>query len=243
MRIRTDTTLDKDCVLKATVQVCTACMVMSSLTTCVNFNTPPLAHVCPFKAFKLHSVEPTTAAHVPSQPDPEKASALPVILARHWALEWAPTVVRQIGRSVRIHEISHCVLLLLSSLLLRCPCFAHCCHDPFIVRSASNFSSFPWLHSVCASVSMFTINTDICLLLFLVSVAVSEIASPSLHRISVYLSRVSVHISRPLCASELQPFTRSITSFVSLHLVVECGIHGLVEYESRYLNNIAVLKQ
>ena len=43
MRIRTDTTLDQDCVLKATVQVCTACMVVSLLTTRMNFNTPPLA--------------------------------------------------------------------------------------------------------------------------------------------------------------------------------------------------------
>ena len=33
MRIRTDTTIDQDCVLKATVQVCTGCMVVSFLTT------------------------------------------------------------------------------------------------------------------------------------------------------------------------------------------------------------------
>ena len=45
-------------------------------------------------------------------------------------------------------------------------CFAHCCHDPFIVRSASNLSTIPWFHSVCASVSMFAI-TDNCLFLFL----------------------------------------------------------------------------
>ena len=38
VRIRTDTTLDQDCVLKATVQVCTACMIVSLLTTCMNFN-------------------------------------------------------------------------------------------------------------------------------------------------------------------------------------------------------------
>ena len=64
VRIRTDTTLDQDCVLKATVfvctsctvclratvQVCTACMDVSLLTICVNFNTPPLAQVAPFDA-------------------------------------------------------------------------------------------------------------------------------------------------------------------------------------------------
>ena len=91
-------------------------------------------HVCQLKAFKL--------AHDPSQPGPEKASAFPVILARLWALDWALKVVRQIGRSVSIHEMSHCLLLLLCSLLLRCPCFAHCCHDPFSVRSALNSSTF-----------------------------------------------------------------------------------------------------
>ena len=42
---------------------------------------------------------------------------------------------------------------------------------------------------------------------------------------------------------KLQPITRSIIDLVSLNLVVECGIHGPVEYQSRNLNNIAVLKQ
>ena len=37
VRIRTDTTLDQDCALKATVQVCTACMDVSLWTTCMNF--------------------------------------------------------------------------------------------------------------------------------------------------------------------------------------------------------------
>ena len=128
-------------------------------------------HVCQLNAFKLQSVEATTTARVPSQPGPEKASALSVILARQWALDWALKVIRQIGRSVSIHEISYCLLLLLCSLLLLCPCFDNCCHDPFIVRSASNCSTFLRFHSVCASVSMFTINSDnfLFLLLFLVS--------------------------------------------------------------------------
>ena len=38
VRTRTDATLDQDCVLKVTVQVCTACMVVSLLTTRMNFN-------------------------------------------------------------------------------------------------------------------------------------------------------------------------------------------------------------
>ena len=35
------------------------------------------------------------------------------------------------------------------------------------MRSASNLSTVPWFHSVCASVSMFTIITDNCLFPFL----------------------------------------------------------------------------
>ena len=49
VRKRTDTTLDQDCVLKANVQVCTACMIVSLLTTCLNLNTPPLAQAAPFR--------------------------------------------------------------------------------------------------------------------------------------------------------------------------------------------------
>ena len=45
--IRTDTTLDQDCVLKTTVQLCTACMIVL-LTTCLNLNTP-LAQIAPFR--------------------------------------------------------------------------------------------------------------------------------------------------------------------------------------------------
>ena len=46
-------------------------------------------------------------------------------------------VLRQVRRPVNFHEISHCLLLLLCSLPLLFA-LAHCCHDPFIVRSASN---------------------------------------------------------------------------------------------------------
>ena len=35
VRTKTDTTIDQDCVLKALVQVCAACMIVSLLTTCL----------------------------------------------------------------------------------------------------------------------------------------------------------------------------------------------------------------
>ena len=67
VRIRTDTTLDQDCVLKATVQVCTACMIMSLLTTCLNFNTPPLAQVAPFRCKIRESNAGSTTGHKTQQ--------------------------------------------------------------------------------------------------------------------------------------------------------------------------------
>ena len=101
-RIRTDTTLDQDCVLKATVFVYTSRTVcleatvqelysvhVSWLTTDMNFNTPPLVQIAPFDArfasqarkkahlpTQLQSVEASTTARVPSQLGAEKASAL-----------------------------------------------------------------------------------------------------------------------------------------------------------------------
>ena len=59
---------------------------------------------------------------------------------------------------------------------------------------------------------MFTINTDNCP----VSVSVSELVFPS-----------------PLCNhTESADLTPDPLSTIRLHLVVECGIHGLVEYQS-----------
>ena len=69
---------------------------------------------------------------------------------------------------------------------------------------------------------MFTINTDNCLFLFLISVSVSV--------------SVCVH-------TESADLTPDPSSARRLHLVVECGIHGLVKYQSCNLNNIAVLRQ
>ena len=60
VRIRTDTARDQDCVLKATVQVCAACMIVSLLTTCLNLNTSPLALVTPFRCKIRESNEEVT---------------------------------------------------------------------------------------------------------------------------------------------------------------------------------------
>ena len=142
VRKRTDTTLDQDCVLKATVQVCAACMVVSLLTTCMNFNTPPLAQIAPFPRLptdsrlynsklawtlgQLHldhsgvSKRPHWLVYNHSH-GPEKVSALSVILARPLSVILARhlflKVVRQVRRPVNLHEIWYCLLLLLCSLL------------------------------------------------------------------------------------------------------------------------------
>ena len=93
-----------------------------------------------------------------TQHGPEEASALSVILARHWASKiCSPNkATSQFSRNF--------ALLVALALLLALP---PCCHDPSILRNASNLSTIFWFHSVCASVSMFTINTDNCVVLFL----------------------------------------------------------------------------
>ena len=106
-------------------------------------------------------------------------------------------------------------LLLLCSLL--CSCFAHCCHDPFIVRSASNLSTVPWFHSVCASVSMFTI-IDNCLFLFLF--------------LGRYLDtpRASVQTSRPLHLHRSKPprvHTKSVYVRTKSAFLLRCAQHRI----------------
>ena len=68
VRIRTITALDPDCVLKATVQVCTACMVVSLLTTCMNFNKNQKSKKSEKKQWKkkrgLQRVPPETAQNM-----------------------------------------------------------------------------------------------------------------------------------------------------------------------------------
>ena len=58
-------------------------------------------------------------------------------------------------------------------------------------------------------------------------------------RVHLLCTHTSLWVSRWICT----PIAISIIDFFSLHLVVECGIHGLVEHQSCNLNNIAVLKQ
>ena len=80
-------------------------------------------------------------------------SALSIILARHWAFKSSSPI--SLWRQ-SVHKISYCLLLLL------CSCFAHCCHDPFIVRSASNLSTVPWFHPICAPSRCSRSPTTVC---------------------------------------------------------------------------------
>ena len=153
------------------MQVCTACTVVPLLTTCMNFNTPPLSQIAPFEAKfgvtratqafrsgQLHLDHSRVSKRSPwlvykQNMVPKKRLLSLCHLRASLGFDWALKVVRQVGRSISIHEISYCLLLML------CFASARCCHDPFIVRSASNLSTVPGFHSVCASVLMITINT------------------------------------------------------------------------------------
>ena len=151
LRIRTDTTLDQDCVLKATVQVCTACMVVSLLRTCLNFKTPLLAQIAPFdtsfarqtrkyrstKKLRKHVCQLilvcTTQAFKPGQLHLDHSTVSKrspwlvynhsmVLKKRLFSLSSSRVigprkVVRQVGESVSIHEISFCLLVFLCSLV------------------------------------------------------------------------------------------------------------------------------
>ena len=152
--------------------------------------------------------------------------------------------------------MSYCLLLLLCSCFAPCSCFALCCHDPFTVRSASNLSSVPWFHAVCASVSMFMI-TDNCLCLFLFLLLFLD-KYLNTTRASVQPSRpLHLHRSKPLRAHTKSVYVRTTSANLPMHarpesadlpmhahakspdfvpdpslachphLVVECGIHGL----------------
>ena len=82
--------------------------------SCINnFTASKLGHLHLAQS-RVSKRSPT--AGVQPQPGPETASALSL--------------------SSSLHEISHCLLLLL------CSCFAHCCHDPFIVRSTQTGPPF-----------------------------------------------------------------------------------------------------
>ena len=274
VRIRTDTTLDQDCVLKANVHVCTACMIVSLLTTCLNLNTPPLG--CTFSMQDSQVKRGSTTGHktqqarLPAESDLHNStfpslvnciltvsecqgdhhgSCTSTMVLPKCLLSLSSSRILGLLKVLRqfttwrqsVHKISFCLLLLLCA----CSCFAHCCHDPFIVRSASNLSTVPWFHSVCASVSMLTIINN-CLFLFLflflflgrylnttrASVQPSRplhlhrSKPPLVHTKSVYARTKSAYLLK--CAhTGSADFAPDPSSACHQRFVVECGIHGL----------------
>ena len=149
-------------------------------------------------------------------------------------------VLRQFStRRQSVHKIVFCFLSLLCSCLAPYSCFAHCCHDPFTVSSASNLSTVPWFHSVCASVSMFVIS-DNCLFLFLFlflfldkylnTTRASVRPSRPLHLHRSKLLRActkSVYVRAKAGSTKSADFAPDPSLACHPHLVVECGIHGL----------------
>ena len=158
MRIRTDTTVDQDCVLKATVQVCTACMIVSLLTTCPNLNPPPLAQVAPFsmqdsRVKRESKMDTKLSKHACPTDSGLYNSTFPSLVSRtlttpecrsdhHGSCArtaWSRLSVCSLypPRASSVHEMSQCFLLLLCSLVLLLLCslllllaLAPCCHDP-----------------------------------------------------------------------------------------------------------------
>ena len=165
------------------MQVCTACMVVSLLTTCMNFNTPPLAQNAPFDARfatqtrKYHSTKKLRKhvchlilvctiqsmlgrfvqlhldhSSVSKRPAwlvynhrPDKASALSLCHPRvSFGLLKVVRLVGRFSQSSRDFAVLACSCFALC--IAHCLCFAPRCHDPLIVRSASNLSTVPWFH-------------------------------------------------------------------------------------------------
>ena len=172
LMIRTDTTLDQDSVLTATVFVCTSCSVVSLSTTSLNFITPPLTWTAPFdarlvgKTLMYRSTEKLRKGRLPTDSclNKFKASKLgPLHLDQSRVSKRLSMARAQSQSHVRRQSV------FTNFRVAFCHCFApcryiascDCCHDPFIVRSAQ--STFHWFHSACTSVSMFTINADYCL--------------------------------------------------------------------------------
>ena len=229
----------------------------------MNFNTPPLAQIAPFdarftsqtrKKARLCQLKAINSSFRVSKRSPwlmyhnslglkQRLLSLSVILARQWALDWALKVVRQIGRSVRIHKISYCLLLLHCSLLLRCPCFAHCCHDSVHREKCLKLFHLPLVSlGLCIRLGVHDQHWQLSVPVP-VPVPVSVLVSPILHRVSVNVPRLSVHISGPLCASGAAIFhqihhkLRQPSSCSGVWDPWSCRI------QSRNLNNIVVQKQ
>ena len=129
------------------MQVCTACMIVSLLTTYLNLNTPPLAQVAPFRCkIRESNAEVTldTKLSKHGQSDHHGSCASTAWSQQSVCSLYHPRARQSPTWRQSVHKNSYCLLLLL------CSCFAHC----------------SWFHSVCAPVSMFTI-TGTCLFLFL----------------------------------------------------------------------------
>ena len=197
VRTRTDTTIDQDCVLKATVQVC---MIVSLLTTCLYLTHSSSPAGCTVSMQNSRVKRGSNTGHKIQQAllpadlglcNSTIPSLVICILAipecrsdHHGSCAssaWSRQSVCSLYSTILAHPWVFKVLCQISlwrqlvftkfltawcSCFAPCSCLAHCCHDPFIARSASNLSTVPWFHSVYASVSMFAI-TDNCLFLFL----------------------------------------------------------------------------
>ena len=209
----------------------------------MHLNTPPLAQTAPFHArFGESNAEESTSAiskrssfrvskRVPSQPGPEKACALSltVILARHWSL---------IGLS-KLFAKSDDPSVFTQKRVACCSCFAPCsCVALALLIAVMIHSSrevpqtFPpslgftqFVHPSRCSRSILT-TVFFC---FCFCASLSESAASAPHPSSAHIG-----FATP------SPEPSQAKTF---HPVVQCGIHGLVEYRSCNLNNIVVLKQ
>ena len=94
---------------------------------------------------------------------PEKNfCSLAVIIARYWALKFFVHNISLCTASCHCFASRSCSYSCSCSCSYCCSC--SCCHDPFIMRIVKlvHRSRF---HSICTSVSMFTINADKCMFL------------------------------------------------------------------------------
>ena len=221
-RIRTDTTLDQDCVLKATVfentsrtvclkaivQVCKACMDVSLFTTCVRVRR---GRIHKTQTQNL-SVLPTDSCTYNSVYKHNLVLKKRLLCLRHPRASlgpWLGSQSRSPSGAISQSSQSFVLLVALALLLalevpLLCSLLSWSNH-----REASKFSTFPWFHSVRASVSMFTIIIDNCLFLFLLLF----LLSPTLHRTSMY-----THTATSVC-------TLCMHSLYSFRVCVYTKVH------------------
>ena len=218
VRIRTDTALDQDSVLKAIVQVCTACMVVSLLTTCNEFQHSSLSR-------RLHLFDARFASQTRKKAvlQTQKRSTFvmsnrPPRLVYHHSLvlkkslfslchphsslgSWLGSQSYSPNRAISQYSRNFVLLVALALLLALalCFCFANCCHGPFIVRSASNFSTFPsvftqFVHpSRCSRSTLTTVCFCFC---FSVSDSAASAPHPSSAHIGFavfYIGVVTLH--------------------------------------------------